>query len=72
MGDVEKARTSGEQQRPELVLPTVNPATEKSEPPKAALHPAVYVMYGYRLSIAAAKLTITQNMDKFQRRHNPV
>lgn len=27
-----------------LVLPTVNPAAEKSEPPKAKLHPSVYVM----------------------------
>ena len=26
------------------VLPTVNPAVEKTEPPKAKLHPSVYVM----------------------------
>lgn len=40
-----KVRVSGEQPRPvEPVLPTVNPATEKTEPPKAALHPAVYVV----------------------------
>ncbi|ETN46393.1 uncharacterized protein HMPREF1541_00577 [Cyphellophora europaea CBS 101466] len=46
MADVEKkVRVSGEQQRPsEPVLPTVNPSAEKSEPPKAALHPAVYVV----------------------------
>ncbi len=25
------------------VLPTVNPAVEKSEPPASTLHPAVYV-----------------------------
>lgn len=46
MADAEKkVRVSGEQQRPaEPTLPTVNPAAEKSEPPKAALHPAVYVV----------------------------
>ncbi len=26
------------------ILPTVNPAVEKSEPPKAKLHPSVYIM----------------------------
>ena len=26
------------------VLPTVNPAVEKSEPPAAKLHPSIYVM----------------------------
>ncbi|GAM39331.1 hypothetical protein TCE0_034r10796 [Talaromyces pinophilus] len=41
--DNEKARTSGEVSRPEPVLPTVNPEAPKSEPPKAALHPAFYV-----------------------------
>jgi hypothetical protein len=39
----EKVRTSGEVSRPEPTLPTVNPAAEKSQPPKAALHPAIYV-----------------------------
>lgn len=39
----EKARTSGETSRPEPSLPTVNPAAEKSEPPKPTFHPAVYV-----------------------------
>lgn len=47
MSDTEKkVRVSGEQPRPaEPVLPTVNPSAEKSEPPKAPLHPAVYVVY---------------------------
>jgi hypothetical protein len=49
MSDVEKkARLSGESPRvsePSTILPTVNVATEKPEPPKAALHPAAYVMY---------------------------
>ena len=46
----EKERISAEVVRngPEspvdLVLPTVNPVVEKSEPPKAKLHPSVYVM----------------------------
>ena len=47
MADSEKkVRVSGEQQRPveASTLPTVNPATEKPEPPKQALHPAVYVV----------------------------
>lgn len=46
MGE-EKARVSAELSRPSdaPVLPTVNPAVEKPEPPKPALHPAVYVMY---------------------------
>lgn len=39
----EKARQSGEISRPEPALPTVNPAADKQEPPKAAFHPAVYV-----------------------------
>ena len=46
--DAEKARTSGEIPRasePSPILPTVNPAVEKlADPPKPALHPAVYVM----------------------------
>jgi hypothetical protein len=49
MSDMEKkARLSGESPRvsePGNTLPTVNVATEKPEPPKAALHPSVYVMY---------------------------
>jgi hypothetical protein len=44
----EKTRSSGEVQRSEPVLPTVNPAVEKPEPPKAALHPAFYVAYVLR------------------------
>ena len=42
----EKVRISGEISRSAdaPVLPTVNPAAEKSEPPKAAVHPAFYVM----------------------------
>jgi hypothetical protein len=48
MGADEKVRTSGELSRPDAsasVLPTVNPALEKPEPPKSSLHPSVYVMY---------------------------
>ena len=41
--DGEKVRTSGEVSRAEPSLPTVNPAAEKPEPPKASFHPAVYV-----------------------------
>merc|ERR1711939_239101 len=48
MADGEKkARLSGEQPRlaePATILPTVNPAAEKSAPPPPALHPAVYVV----------------------------
>lgn len=43
MSSDEKVRVSGEVARPEPTLPTVNPAAEKSEPPKPALHPAFYV-----------------------------
>lgn len=39
--DGEKVRASGE--TPRETLPTVNPAAEKQEAPKAAFHPAVYV-----------------------------
>jgi len=42
----EKERQSGEQDRqgPDApVLPTVNPETEKLQPPKASLHPAFYI-----------------------------
>jgi len=42
--EADKARTSGEGSRAEPTLPTVNPAVEKQEPPKPALHPAFYVM----------------------------
>lgn len=48
MADGEKkVRLSGEQPRaaePATILPTVNPAAEKSAPPPPALHPAVYVV----------------------------
>ena len=45
-----KARLSGESPRVAepsntISMPTVNVATEKPEPPKAALHPAAYVVY---------------------------
>lgn len=52
MGIDEKVRTSGELSRPDNspVLPTVNPAAEKSELPKASLHPAVYVIAWISLS----------------------
>jgi hypothetical protein len=45
MGVEEKTRASGDQPRDQNgpVLPTVNPEAEKSQPPKAALHPALYV-----------------------------
>ena len=45
MGE-EKVRVSGELSKPDNspILPTVNPLSEKSEPPKSALHPAAYVM----------------------------
>ncbi|KAF7190727.1 putative sugar phosphate/phosphate translocator [Pseudocercospora fuligena] len=47
----EKERQSGEVERPaEPVLPTVNPAAEKSEPPKAGLHPAFYIATWISLS----------------------
>ena len=41
----EKERQSGELERdPQLpVRPTVNPAAEKAQAPKAGLHPAVYI-----------------------------
>lgn len=44
----EKERQSGEQERQgpaEPVLPTVEPSSEKQEPPKASLHPAFYIAY---------------------------
>ncbi|KAJ5648182.1 sugar phosphate/phosphate translocator [Penicillium lividum] len=46
--DGEKVRTSGEVVRE--TLPTVNPAAEKQEAPKAALHPVVYVSIWITLS----------------------
>lgn len=42
MSEGEKVRTSGDSPRDQS-LPTVNPAAEKQDAPKAALHPAVYV-----------------------------
>ncbi|RMD39529.1 hypothetical protein DV735_g5594, partial [Chaetothyriales sp. CBS 134920] len=39
-----KSRVSGEKERPEAALPTARVAADKPEPPKAALHPAVYVV----------------------------
>ncbi|KAI0137367.1 triose-phosphate transporter family-domain-containing protein [Xylariales sp. AK1849] len=52
MGVDEKTRTSGEVARPEggPILPTVNPETEKPQPPKASIHPAVYVATWITLS----------------------
>ena len=54
MADIEKKeRYSGESPRhsePSTVLPTINVATEKPEPPKAALHPAAYVVTWITLS----------------------
>jgi len=54
MSDVEKkARLSGESLRvsePNTTLPTVNVTAEKPEPPKAALHPAFYVISWISLS----------------------
>lgn len=46
----EKERTSGDVARPEpastaAILPTVNPASEKVEPPKPTFHPAFYIAY---------------------------
>lgn len=44
----EKVRTSGERERAEAeaeVLPTVNPAVAKAEPPKSAVPAAVYIAY---------------------------
>ncbi|KAJ5174643.1 sugar phosphate/phosphate translocator [Penicillium canariense] len=46
--DGEKVRASGE--TPRETLPTVNPAAEKQEAPKAAFHPAVYVSVWITLS----------------------
>lgn len=46
----EKERQSGEQERPAEVLPTVNPDAEKSQPPKAGLHPAFYIATWITLS----------------------
>ncbi|KAI1781075.1 TPT-domain-containing protein [Hypoxylon cercidicola] len=47
----EKTRTSGEVPRPDgPILPTTNPEAEKPQPPKAAIHPAFYVMVWISLS----------------------
>lgn len=52
MGAEEKTRASGDQPREqsEPVLPTVNPEVEKSQPPKASFHPALYVTVWISLS----------------------
>ncbi|EAQ86659.1 hypothetical protein CHGG_07912 [Chaetomium globosum CBS 148.51] len=52
MGVEDKTRASGDQPREqsEPVLPTVNPEVEKSQPPKASLHPALYVTVWISLS----------------------
>ncbi|KAK5016985.1 triose-phosphate transporter family-domain-containing protein [Cryomyces antarcticus] len=50
---MEKERTSGEIERPDTsapILPVVNPALEKTEPPSAAFHPAVYIATWITLS----------------------
>jgi len=51
---MEKERVSGEVERPEVsapILPTVNPAAEKSAAPKAGgIHPAVYIAAWIALS----------------------
>ena len=46
MGADEKTRVSGEvaREKDSPVLPTVNPEAQKSEPAKAAIHPALYVV----------------------------
>jgi hypothetical protein len=46
MGE-EKIRVSGELSRPAdaPILPTVNPAAEKSEPSAAGIHPVFFVMF---------------------------
>ncbi|KAI0378453.1 TPT-domain-containing protein [Hypomontagnella monticulosa] len=49
----EKSRTSGEVPRPEPkgpILPTTNPEADKVQPPKPAIHPAVYVATWISLS----------------------
>ena len=54
-GTEEKQRLSGDSPRngeASQVLPTVNPATEKPEPPKAALHPAFYITTWIAMSSA--------------------
>ncbi|EQB55085.1 triose-phosphate transporter [Colletotrichum gloeosporioides Cg-14] len=52
MGADEKTRVSGEVPRGEngSILPTTNPDLEKSQPPKAAIHPALYVIVWISLS----------------------
>jgi len=53
MGETEKVRVSGELSRPTdsgPVLPTVNPEAIKSEPQRAAIPPAVYVIVWISLS----------------------
>ncbi|KAK7724032.1 hypothetical protein SLS64_000366 [Diaporthe eres] len=52
MGVDEKTRVSGEVTREQdsPVLPTVNPEVQKSEPAKASIHPALYVVVWISLS----------------------
>ncbi|KAF6832512.1 duf250 domain membrane protein [Colletotrichum musicola] len=52
MGADEKTRVSGEVPRGEngSILPTTNPDIEKSQPPKASIHPALYVIVWISLS----------------------
>lgn len=52
MGADEKTRVSGEVSRDQdaTVLPTVNPDAQKSQPPKAAIHPALYVIIWISMS----------------------
>jgi len=53
MSQDEKVRVSGEETRADPaapILPTVNPAVEKSEPPKPSVHPAVYIAAWIALS----------------------
>ncbi|KAI9728588.1 MAG: hypothetical protein M1834_007616 [Cirrosporium novae-zelandiae] len=52
MSDNEKIRVSGDSPRTaeSSTLPTVNPAIEKPDPPRAGLHPAVYVIVWITLS----------------------
>ena len=64
----EKQRISGDAPRHDAgssssVLPTINPATEKPQPPKAALHPAFYITTWIALS-SATILFNKQILDK--------
>ncbi|TDZ35978.1 putative sugar phosphate/phosphate translocator [Colletotrichum trifolii] len=52
MGADEKTRVSGDVPRGDnsSILPTTNPDVEKSQPPKASIHPALYVVVWISLS----------------------